>query len=166
MNKKINAIFLDRDGVLNKERKDYVKNVNELDIISGIEIPLKLLKEKGYLLIVITNQSAINRGYTTHESVKKIHSKLNTYLEKFNVSIDKFYYCPHRPNENCYCRKPKPGLLLQAAKDFDIDLKNSWMIGDSLTDTEAAASVGCRTILIKKNQTLANIIKMLLDKDF
>ena len=166
MNKKTNAIFLDRDGVLNKVRKDYVKNANELDIISGIEIPLKLLKEKGYLLIVITNQSAINRGYTTHESVKKIHSKLNAYLEKFNVSIDKFYYCPHRPNENCYCRKPKPGLLLQAAKDFDIDLKNSWMIGDSLTDTETAASVGCRTILIKKNQTLANIIKMLLDKDF
>ena len=166
MNKKTNAVFLDRDGVLNKVRKDYVKNANELDIISGIEIPLKLLKEKGYMLVVITNQSAINRGYTTHESVKKIHSKLNTYLEKFNVSIDKFYYCPHRPNENCYCRKPKPGLLLQAAKDFDIDLKNSWMVGDSLTDTETAASVGCRTILIKKNQTLANIIKMLLDKDF
>ena len=166
MNKKTNAIFLDRDGVLNKERKDYVKNVNELEIINEIETPLKLLKKKGYLLIVITNQSAINRGYTTHESVKKIHSKLNTYLEKFDVHIDKFYYCPHRPNENCYCRKPKPGLLLQAAKDFDIDLKNSWMIGASLTDTEAATSVGCKAILVKKNQTLVNIIKMLLDKDF
>ena len=83
-----------------------------------------------------------------------------------DLHIDKFYYCPQRPNENCYCRKPKPGLLLQAAKDFDIDLKNSWMIGDSLTDTEAATSVGCKAILVKKNQTLVNIIKMLSDKDF
>ena len=163
MNKKTNAIFLDRDGVLNKERKDYVKNVNELEIINEIETPLKLLKKKGYLLIVITNQSAINRGYTTHESVKKIHSKLNTYLEKFDVHIDKFYYCPHRPNENCYCRKPKPGLLQQAILELNIDLNSSWMIGDSDSDIEAADSIGCKAIKINDNFSLDNAVEKILN---
>ena len=159
------AIFLDRDGVVNKNRDDYVKNVSELEIFSFISQPIKKLKELGFQIIVITNQSAINRGLTSHENVKEIHNSINNFLKKNDTSIDHFYYCPHSPDENCICRKPKPGLILQAANELGIDLSSSWMIGDNDSDIVAGESVGCKTIKIKSDITLEDAVKILMESD-
>ena len=153
------AIFLDRDGVLNKDRSDYVKNIDELEIFPFIGKCIKQINEKGFLVIVITNQSAIGRKLITNTDVDNIHEFIQKYLEKYDAKIDAFYYCPHHPIDNCSCRKPEPGLLIKASRDFSIDLKNSWMIGDSKTDIEAAKAAGCNSILLKKNQKLFDIVK-------
>ena len=144
------AIFLDRDGVINEERKDYVKDPSEFKLIEGSLHAIKLLKEKKYSVIIITNQSAINRGLLTIEKLNEIHELLKTKLKKLNTSIDGIYFCPHKPEENCPCRKPKSGLILEAAKEHDVDLENSWMIGDSQKDILAAKRAGCNSILLKK----------------
>jgi D-glycero-D-manno-heptose 1,7-bisphosphate phosphatase len=153
------AIFLDRDGVINLEKKDYVKSIKEFQIIDKVPKAIVELKKKGFLVIVITNQSAINRGRLTIKILNEIHNHLQEILKDNDTSIDDFYFCPHRPDENCLCRKPKPGLLLQAAKHHKIDLKNSFFIGDSQTDIEAAKDAGCKYILLKNNQKLMDIVK-------
>jgi len=153
------AIFLDRDGVINEERKDYVKNVKEFKIKSDVGKTIKILKDHGFLVIIITNQSAINRKILSVQKLNEIHDYFNNYLKKYNTFVDGIYFCPHTPNENCECRKPKPGLLLKAKKDFDILFKDSWMIGDSQTDIEVAKTVGCNSILLASNDNLFQIIK-------
>jgi len=153
------AIFLDRDGVINEERKDYVKNLNEFKIFSGVAEAIDLLRKKNFLIIIITNQSAINRKLLDITTLETIHDFFQEYLKKNNTFVDAIYYCPHLPEENCSCRKPKPGLILNAAKDLKIDLKKSWMIGDSQKDIEAANSAGCNSILLKNNQSLLDMIK-------
>ena len=153
------AIFLDRDGVINQERKDYVKNLNEFKIFSGVAEAIDLLRKKNFLIIIITNQSAINRKLLDINTLENIHIFFQEYLKKNNTSVDAIYYCPHLPEENCSCRKPKPGLILNAAKDLKIDLKKSWMIGDSQKDIEAASNAGCNSILLKSNQNLLDVIK-------
>jgi histidinol-phosphate phosphatase family protein len=156
------AIFLDRDGVLNKERKDYVKNILELEIFSNIVIPIRKLKDDGFLIVVITNQSAINRGVTTIKNVKEIHQHIQNYLKKFDLEIDGFFICPHRPDENCLCRKPKSGLLLEAIKEFKIDVNFSWMIGDNDSDIIAARSIGCKAIKVGDKLNLNQAVEKIL----
>ena len=155
------AVFLDRDGVINKERKDYVKSIEEFQILNNIPKSIKMLKEKGFLVIVITNQSAINRGLITIETLNEIHNYLQVNLRKDDTICDAIYYCPHKPEENCKCRKPKPGLLLRAAEEHSIDMKNSFLIGDSITDIEAADMAGCKGILLKENESLLEIVENL-----
>ena len=159
------AIFLDRDGVINQERKDYVKNLEEFKIFDNIADAISLLKKENFLVVVITNQSAINRKLLSIENLEKIHEFLKKYLKKNNTSLDGIYYCPHTPDEGCSCRKPKPGLLLKAASDLNIDLNNSWMIGDSKTDIDAAKTAGCNSILLKKNENLFDIVKELISNN-
>ena len=161
MIKKNKAIFLDRDGVLNKNRDDYVKSTKELEIFSNIGKEILKLKMKGFLIIVITNQSVINRKIITIKELEEIHLTIQKFLMKNNTSIDKFYFCPHRPDENCDCRKPKPGLILQAINEFSIDVSKSWMVGDSKTDIQAGEKAGCKTILLKKNDSFTNILKII-----
>ena len=139
------AIFLDRDGVINKavliNNKPYSpKYINEIILVPGIEKLLKYLSKR-YLLIGITNQSEVARGTISLEEVDII----NNYL-KSRVFITKFYVCPHDNNDHCSCRKPKSGLLLQASKEYNIDLSNSYFIGDRWSDMEAGRNVGCTTI--------------------
>lgn len=155
------AVFLDRDGVINKEKKDYVKNVSELEIFSEVK-NIKLLKDAGFLVIVISNQSAINRGLTTSKHVDLIHDSIQNFLKTNGTQIDAFFYCPHQPNENCNCRKPKSGLFLEASKKMNIDLTLSWMIGDSETDIRAGKSALCRTILLSNSYTLKDAINQIL----
>ncbi|MGI0086684.1 MAG: D-glycero-alpha-D-manno-heptose-1,7-bisphosphate 7-phosphatase [Nitrosotalea sp.] len=162
MNELHKAIFLDRDGVINKERTDYVKTSSELEILSGVAESIKQLKDAGFLIIVITNQSAINRGLTNHDSVKNIHIIIQEYCKRNGTSIDAFFYCPHRPDENCNCRKPKSGLLLRAINEFKIDQKSSWMIGDNDSDLEAAKLVGCNSIKIQPNGGLSEAVRTIL----
>ena len=156
------AIFLDRDGVINQNRHDYVKDISELKILSIIPESIKKFKLLGFLVIVVTNQSAINRGLTSHENVNKIHQTINDFLKKNKTSIDAFYYCPHTPNENCICRKPKPGLIMQASNDFKIELKSSWMIGDNDSDVKAGKSAGCNSIKLYSNFRLLDAVNMIV----
>ena len=154
------TIFLDRDGVINKKRDDYVKTPDELEILPDSKI-LKLLQDKDFKLVIITNQSMIGRKISSIENLKLIHDKLRNELKCYGIKIDKIYYCPHRPDENCTCRKPKPGLILQAAQYHKVDLKNSFFIGDSKTDMKAAEAAGCKGILLKKDQKLIDTVNQI-----
>ena len=159
------AIFLDRDGVINQERKDYIKKLDEFKILDKTSDAINIIKSHGFLVIIITNQSAINRKLVSVETLNKIHEKLQSYLEKYDTSFDQVYFCPHMPSENCECRKPKPGLIIQAVTDFKIDLSQSYMIGNSETDLQAARNAGCNGILLKKNQTLLEVIVDLFESE-
>ena len=160
---KLKTVFVDRDGVINQERNDYVKSISELEICPNVAKNIKLLKDAGFLVIVITNQSAVNRGIITHEMINQIHNSIQDHLKKYGTFLDGFYYCPHVPDENCNCRKPKPGLLQQAILELNIDLNSSWMIGDSDSDIEAADSVGCKAIKINDNFSLDNAVEKILN---
>jgi D,D-heptose 1,7-bisphosphate phosphatase len=156
------AIFLDRDGVINEERKDYVKNLNEFKIINGSLDAIKYIKQKKYLVVIITNQSAVNRGFMSIKKLNEIHDFLEERILELDISIDGIYFCPHTPQENCGCRKPKPGLILKAAEELKIDLKKSFMVGDSEKDIKAAENAGCKGILLRENQKLIDIVKKLV----
>jgi D,D-heptose 1,7-bisphosphate phosphatase len=156
------AIFLDRDGVINEERKDYVKDIDEFEIINGSLDAIKFLKQKNFLVVIITNQSAVNRGLISIKKLNKIHSFLEEKLLDLDTSIDGIYFCPHTPQENCKCRKPEPGLLLKAVQDLNIDLEKSLMIGDSEKDIKAAENAGCKGILLNNNQKLIDVVKKLI----
>ena len=160
---KLKTVFVDRDGVINQERSDYVKSISELEIYPNVSKNIKLLKDAGFLVIVITNQSAVNRGIITHEMINQIHNSIQDHLKKHGTFLDGFYYCPHIPNENCNCRKPKPGLFQQAILELNIDLNSSWMIGDSDSDIEAADSIGCKAIKISDNFSLDNAVQKILN---
>jgi D-glycero-D-manno-heptose 1,7-bisphosphate phosphatase len=160
------AIFLDRDGVINLERKDYVKSIKEFQIIDDIPKAIRMLKKEGFLVIVITNQSAINRGLMTIKALDEIHNHLQKILKDNNTSIDDFYFCPHRPDENCQCRKPNPEMLVKAAQEYNIDMNESFMIGDSLTDIQAAQKAGCEGILLNHDQTLLELVTNKIKMNF
>ena len=159
------AIFLDRDGVINQERKDYVKKLDEFRILDKTSDAINIIKNHGFLVIIITNQSAISRKLLSVQTLNKIHEKLQSYLEKYDTSFDGVYFCPHIPSENCECRKPKPGLIVQAVTDFQIDLSQSYMIGNSETDVQAATNAGCKGILLKENQTLLEAVMDLFESE-
>lgn len=152
------AIFLDRDGTLN-EYKGFLRNMDDFELLEGVPEALKKINESGYLAIVVTNQPVIARGEVTTEELNMIHNKMETLLGEKGAYVDSIYYCPHHPHKgydgevvelkiDCNCRKPKPGMLLDAAKDFNIDLSQSWMIGDSENDILAGQAAGCKTALI------------------
>ena len=159
---KSKSVFLDRDGVLNKNKDDYVKHISELEIFPFISESIKKLQSVGFKIIVITNQSAINRGLMTEKHLNEIHEKIQSFLIQHNTKIDYFYYCPHTPTENCSCRKPKAGLLLKAIDDFSIDVNNSWFIGDRDSDIQAGQSVGCKTLKIQNNFNLEKAVNLIL----
>jgi len=152
------AVFLDRDGTINKYN-GFVKNPDEFELIPGVASAIRRLNEEGYLVIVVTNQPVIARGDTTVEGLNEIHNKMETLLGNEGAYVDAIYYCRHHPHKGyegevpelkieCECRKPKPGMLLKAAQDYNIDLNESFMIGDSENDVLAGLNAGCKTILI------------------
>lgn len=156
------AIFLDRDGTINKY-VGFLRNIDDFELIEGVAEAIKLINQSGCLAIVVTNQPVIARGEVSWEELNEIHKKMATLLGKEGAYVDGIYICPHHPDKgfegerpeykiDCDCRKPKPGLLLQAAKDFNIDLSESYMIGDSHRDVEAGENAGVKkSILIKEN---------------
>lgn len=144
------AIFLDRDGVLNVD-VHYLYRLEDFQWMRGAKEALRLAQDKGYRLIVVTNQSGVGRGYFQEEDVQRLHTYMAEELKAVGVTIDAFYYCPHwvgaktaRYDVACACRKPQPGMILQGAQDFAIDLGQSLMIGDKESDMEAAARAGVR----------------------
>ena len=143
------AVFLDRDGVICENRDDYVKSWQEFVWIPGAKKGLSRLRSHGYITVVITNQSAVGRGIVSRETVDKIHERMGKEIAQTGGKIEKVYYCPHRPEEDCGCRKPEPGLLLKAAEDLKLDLTSCYLIGDNMTDIEMGNKVGSRTIMVK-----------------
>ena len=152
------AIFLDRDGTLNKY-VGFLRDIDDFELLAGVTEAIKKINASGYLAIVVTNQPVIARGEVTFEQLNEIHNKMETLLGYDGAYIDAIYYCPHHPHSGyegeipelkfeCECRKPKPGMIFQAAKDYNIDLSDSWMIGDSRNDIEAGLAAGLKTVLL------------------
>lgn len=152
------AVFLDRDGTINKY-VGFLRNIDEFELLDGAADAIKKINASGYLAIVITNQPVIARGEVSFEELERIHNKMETLLGKKGAYLDAIYFCPHHPHKgyegerpelkfDCDCRKPKPGMLLKAAQDFNIDLAQSWMIGDGENDIRAGQNAGCQTALI------------------
>jgi D-glycero-D-manno-heptose 1,7-bisphosphate phosphatase len=149
------AVFLDRDGVINVE-KEYLHRIEEFELIPGAPEAVRLLKEAGYRVVVVTNQSGVARGYYPLEAVHLLHRHLDRELALRGTSVDAYYICPHHPvhglgeyGTECGCRKPLPGMLLKAAEDLSLDLNRSYLIGDKLSDIEAGRAAGCRSILVR-----------------
>lgn len=142
------AVFLDRDGTINFNKKGYVHKIEDFEFIPKAIEALQILSNTGYKIIIITNQSGIGRGYYKEEDYKKLNNWMLNQLTKQGVRIDKVYYCPHHPDDKCECRKPKIGLLIQAVKDFGISLNDSWLVGDDERDIIMGRSANVKTIKI------------------
>ena len=152
------AVFLDRDGTINKY-VGFLRNIDEFALLDGVADAIKKINASGYLAIVVTNQPVIARGEVSFEELERIHNKMETLLGKEGAYLDAVYFCPHHPHKgyegerpelkfDCECRKPKPGMLLKAAQDFNINLAQSWMVGDGENDIKAGQNAGCRTALV------------------
>jgi D-glycero-D-manno-heptose 1,7-bisphosphate phosphatase len=143
------AVFLDRDGVINKDRPDYVKSWEEFEFLPGVLEAFRLLAAGPQQVVVVSNQSGIGRGLVSRETVDEIHARMTEAVRRSGGRIDAIYYCPHRHDENCPCRKPRPGLVVKAARELDIDLAGSCLVGDDLKDLETAVAAGVRPILVR-----------------
>lgn len=156
------ALFLDRDGVLNRERGDYTYSINDFAVLPDVAEALQLAREKGFLLIVISNQGGIAKGIFTQERVEVLHKMLSDELAKFGVQFDEVYYCPHHSDvAKCICRKPDSVMLEKAIARFGIDVTKSVMIGDSQRDIEAAKKAGVTGVLIESNSGILEIVRSL-----
>jgi len=144
------TVFLDRDGVINVDRRDYVKSWDEFQFLPEVFEALRILAERGFRVVIITNQSAVNRGLMTLDDLNEIHAKMLEEIRSHGGDIEAIYFCPHRPDEDCGCRKPKPGLVRQAAADLGIDLARSYLVGDSDKDVELARSLGIKCVRINE----------------
>jgi D-glycero-D-manno-heptose 1,7-bisphosphate phosphatase len=148
------AVFLDRDGVINEE-KGYLHRIEDFVFIPGAPEAIARLKDSGYLVVVVTNQSGVARGYFSLDDVNRLHEYIDTELAARNTSIDAYRICTHHPDfradssgAECSCRKPLPGMIEAAAADLSVDLARSWLVGDKLTDIQAGLAAGCRSILV------------------
>lgn len=144
---KLKAVFLDKDGTIKPDTSRNI-NSNSAMLNEGVIEGLQLLQSNGYLLVVVTDRLGASKGKVSPDQVDEVSKALSTICSKIGIYLDGFYTCIHHPEGNCECRKPNPGLLLQAASEMDIDLSCSWMIGDILNDVEAGKKAGCKTILI------------------
>ncbi len=160
----IKLILLDRDGVINYDSPDFIKSPDEWRDIPGSLEAIALLNKAGIKVAIASNQSGLARGYFTEKTLQKIHQKMLSELEKHGGHIDKIFYCPHGPNDNCECRKPKPGMLLEAFKYFNITSEEACFAGDSQRDIDAAKAAGCAAILITENHKLLQFVQTLLGK--
>jgi histidinol-phosphate phosphatase family protein len=137
------AVFLDRDGTIARD-VPYCSRPEDFELLPGAAEGIKLLNEHGFKVVIVTNQSGIARGYFTEKMLAEIHDKMITQLAEHGAHVDAIYYCPHHPDSNCDCRKPKPKMVLQAARDLDIDLSQSYVVGDSEMDVELARQADCK----------------------
>jgi D-glycero-D-manno-heptose 1,7-bisphosphate phosphatase len=159
MQDKNKAVFLDRDGVLNKELGDYVCRLEDLIVLDNFAA-LKTLQDKGYLLIVATNQGGLAKGWYTEETLATMHQHIRDVYHAHGVEITDIFYCPHHPDftGDCDCRKPKPGLLLQGIAKYNIDPAQSYFIGDRERDVEAGTAAGVKGILIDSDQPISTVL--------
>ena len=144
------AVFLDRDGVLIENLSDYVRDWSQVTILPETITALSSFHHAGFKIVIVTNQSAIGRGIMTYETAQDINNRLVKVIEKNGGRIDGVYVCPHKPEDQCNCRKPQPGLLFQAARELSLDLSSSWMIGDAWSDLLAGQAAGLREVIMVK----------------
>lgn len=142
-------VIVDRDGVINQDSDDYIKSPDDWIPISGSLEAISRLKKAGYLVTIASNQSGLARGLYSVETLQQIHHKMERMLAVRGVSVDGIFYCPHGPEANCVCRKPKPGLLMQIAHQFDIDLSTTPFVGDSISDIQAAKMASALPVLVR-----------------
>lgn len=154
------AIFVDRDGVINRERRDYVKSWDEFIFLPGALTALQRLAALDLPILMVTNQSAIGRGRVSAAKIAVIHTHMEAAITKAGGRVDQVYHCPHRPDEGCVCRKPAPGLLLQAARDYGLELERCLFIGDAVTDAMAAHAAGCHAILVRSGRQGAQLTSL------
>jgi len=171
------AIFLDRDGVITKDPPHYAHKIEQLELYPGVAKAISIFNKNNFKVIVVSNQSGIGRGYYSEDKTIEFNTFLKKELKKKDAHIDSCYYCPHHPKAKvkkyrikCDCRKPKPGMIIRGSKEFNIDLKKSFMIGDRPTDVEAGRSAGCKTIYVltgmgKKFYKIKNIKADFISKD-
>ncbi|MDY0292196.1 MAG: D-glycero-beta-D-manno-heptose 1,7-bisphosphate 7-phosphatase [Desulfuromonadaceae bacterium] len=154
-NKQRSAVFLDRDGTINVE-KNYLIDPQEFVFVPGAPEAIRALKQAGYLVVVVTNQSGIARGYFSVEQVEHLHAHMQHMLQEYSTQVDAFYVCPHHPSAGdgpytceCTCRKGEPGMLFAAARALNIDLTTSYIVGDKVADLDAGFAAGCSPILVR-----------------
>jgi len=150
------AVFLDRDGVINRKAPEgeYITRWEDLEILPGVAASVRQIKEADLKVVVVTNQRCVAKGILTEIALQKLHERLIDQLAQDGAIIDGIYYCPHDKTAGCSCRKPAAGMLVQAAQEHEIDLKGSWMVGDSPSDILAGKNAGCRTIFLKTRDDL------------
>jgi D-glycero-D-manno-heptose 1,7-bisphosphate phosphatase len=160
------TIILDRDGVLNHKppRAEYVRNWNEFKWISGAMTALRALKAARYRVIIVSNQAGVARGAMTEADLLEIHRNMAREVALEGGRIDAIYYCPHNWDDGCECRKPKPGMLLQAQHDFNLDLSRTPFVGDDERDAQAAEAAGCPSVLVSETRTLLDVVNSLIPK--
>lgn len=174
LSNKQKCIFLDRDGTINKYI-GFVRSKEEFELLPDAAEAIKLINNSGFLAIVVTNQPVIARGEVTWEGLQEIHNKMETELGKAGAYVDAIYFCPHHPDRgfegeidelkiDCDCRKPKPGMLLKAAEEFNVNLSQSYMIGDSEIDVQAGNAAGCKSIRIQEGQLLEVVKNIFYNK--
>lgn len=156
-----NAVFLDRDGVITHDPPHYAHRIDQLALIEGSGLAIKMLNDTRFKVIVITNQSGVAKGLYTENDIEIFNNGMIEQLKQVNAHIDAIYYCPHHPEAkmekyriDCDCRKPNPGMLIKAEEKFNIDFKSSFLVGDKWSDIEAGRSVGCKTILVETGHGL------------
>lgn len=146
------AVFLDRDGTMARD-VHFCCRPEDLELFPDTAQAIRLLNEYGFKVIIVTNQSGIGRGYFTEEALAEMHLKMEGELAEEGARVDGIYYCPHQPDDNCECRKPRPKLVLQAVRDFDIDLEHSFVVGDRQEDMDLGKTLGCRTVLVRRDES-------------
>lgn len=142
------AVFLDRDGVINENRSAYIRDWSDVEFLPGVFEALRRLAESDLSIVLVTNQSAVGRGIISHERALDVNRRIVAAVRAEGARIEGTYLCPHHPDDGCACRKPRPGLLLQAAADLGLDLAASYLIGDALSDVRAARAAGVRGLLV------------------
>ncbi len=162
LNRTQKAVFIDRDGTLIEE-VNFLSRLEDLQFFSYTAEAVRILKENGFLIIVVTNQSGIGRGIFDEAAMRRIHEKIQADLPE---KLDAFYFCPHLPDEGCACRKPNPGMIEAACRDFAIDLENSWIIGDKAIDIETGFNAKIKTAMVMTGYGRKDIKKLAKMPDF
>ena len=153
------VIVLDRDGVINEDSDNYIKSADEWIPINGSIEAISRLKKAGFAVAVASNQSGLARGLFNEETLQSMHDKMSSLLAQRGASVDGIFFCPHGHTDNCVCRKPKPGLLFQAAKQFKVKPSEMLFVGDSFTDIQAARLAGSQSVLVKTGKGLRTLDK-------
>lgn len=152
------AVFIDRDGTINFDGH-FLDDPEKFEMYPGVGNGVKKLQDSGFKVIVVTNQSGIGRGHFTEEVLFEIHNKMEMEFKEFDVELDGIYYCPHHPEDNCRCRKPKPGMFEKAINEYNIDIEKSYMLGDRFVDVESGKNLGVRTILIPEEHKREDVLR-------